>query len=222
MGAFGTLGGTAYPSGYYGLQHNFNVGWNQSTGLLGLGARLYDPQTGRFINRDPMGYGGGMNLYGYADDDPVDGFDPTGTETFSQWYYGGMGGASEALDNSPFFGGATAALGQAAGDYDCGCGSGLAVAAAGANWLWSAASVALMFVGDEPGCFIAGTPIQMADGSTKPIEKVKTGDAVVSRNARTGKTETKRVVNTIVHYHIPTITLSFSSGEKIVTTFELG
>lgn len=89
MGAFGTLGGTAYPSGYYGLQHNFNVGWNQSTGLLGLGARLYDPQTGRFINRDPMGYGGGMNLYGYADDDPVDGFDPTGTETFSQWYYGG-------------------------------------------------------------------------------------------------------------------------------------
>ena len=129
-----------------------------------------------------------------------------------------MGGLSDAVDNSPFFGGATAALGQAAGDYDCGCGSGLAVAAAGANWLWSAASVALMFVGDEPGCFIAGTPIQMADGSTKPIEKVKTGDMVVSRNARTGKTETKRVVNTIIHYHIPTITLSFSSGERIVTT----
>ena len=142
MGAFGTLGGTAYPSGYYGLQHNFNVGWNQSTGLLGLGARLYDPQTGRFINRDPMGYGGGMNLYGYADDDPVDGFDPTGTETFSQWYYGGMGGASEALDNSPFFGGATAAIGQAAGDYDSGCGSAAAVAEAGANWLLRAAAVA--------------------------------------------------------------------------------
>ena len=86
MGAWGTLGNTAYPSGYYGLAHNFNVGWNQTTGLLGLGARLYDSQTGRFINRDPMGYGGGMNLYGYAGDDPVDEFDPMGTERFSQWY----------------------------------------------------------------------------------------------------------------------------------------
>ena len=220
MGAFGTLGGTAYPSGYYGLAHNFNVGWNQTNGLLGLGARLYDLQTGRFINRDPMGYGGGMNLYGYADDDPVDGFDPTGTETFSQWYYGGMGGASEALDNSPFFGGATAALGQAAGDYDSGCGSAAAVAEAGANWLADAAGVALMFVGDEagPGCFVAGTPVQMADGSTKPIEKIKIGDAVVSRNATTGKTEPKRVVSTIVHYHISTIALTFANGEHIVTT----
>ena len=56
ISAWGTLGNRAYSSGYYGLAHNFNVGWNQTNGLLGLGARLYDPQTGRFINRDPMGY----------------------------------------------------------------------------------------------------------------------------------------------------------------------
>ncbi|MDD2653582.1 MAG: polymorphic toxin-type HINT domain-containing protein, partial [Candidatus Omnitrophica bacterium] len=30
------------------------------------------------------------------------------------------------------------------------------------------------------GCFLAGTPILMADGSTKPIEKVKVGDEVLS------------------------------------------
>ena len=90
-------------------------------------------QTGRFINRDPLGYGGGMNLYGYADDDPVNGFDPMGMSWASNfgssaaaWYYGGMGGLSDAVDNSPFFGGATAALGQAAGDYDSGCGSAAA------------------------------------------------------------------------------------------------
>ena len=84
----------------------------------------------------------------------------------------------------------------------------------------TATGVALMFVGDEagPGCFVAGTPVQMADGSTKPIEKIKIGDAVVSRNATTGKTEPKRVVSTIVHYHISTIALTFANGEHIVTT----
>ena len=58
----------------------------------------------------------------------------------------------------------------------------------------------------------------MADGTTKPIERIRIGDGVISRNAGTQKTETKRVLSTIIHYHIPTITLIFSSGEKIVTT----
>ena len=82
------------PSGYYGVvAHNFNVGWNQTNGLLGLGARLYDPQTGRFINRDPIGYAGGMNLYGYADDDPVDEGDPTGDIAGVATFPGFFGGA---------------------------------------------------------------------------------------------------------------------------------
>ena len=112
------------------------------TGLITDAFRKYDPSTGRFLNRDPIGYDGGMNLYGYAGDDPVDGDDPMGTETFSQWYWGGMGGFSQWLDNSFLFDGATAALGQAAGDYDSGCGSGLLVAAADANWLLRAGAVA--------------------------------------------------------------------------------
>jgi RHS repeat-associated protein len=34
------------------------------TGLFQYRNRYYDPQLGRFINRDPIGYGDGMNLYG--------------------------------------------------------------------------------------------------------------------------------------------------------------
>lgn len=32
------------------------------------------------------------------------------------------------------------------------------------------------------GCFTAGTPVQLSDGSTKPVEQVQTGDTVMSRN----------------------------------------
>ena len=42
-------------------------------------ARWYDPQTGAFITRDPIGHGSGeTNLYRYASGDPTNLTDPTG------------------------------------------------------------------------------------------------------------------------------------------------
>jgi hypothetical protein len=40
--------------------------------------RYYDPATGRFTQPDPIGLAGGMNLYGYANGDPVNFADPFG------------------------------------------------------------------------------------------------------------------------------------------------
>ena len=40
--------------------------------------RLYDPATGRFTQEDPIGLAGGINLYGYANGDPVSYSDPFG------------------------------------------------------------------------------------------------------------------------------------------------
>jgi RHS repeat-associated protein len=40
--------------------------------------RFYDPETGRYISADPIGFAGGMNLYSYVGGDPVNWIDPWG------------------------------------------------------------------------------------------------------------------------------------------------
>ncbi len=51
-----------------------------ATGLLHYRARWYDPQQGRFISEDPLGFEGGLNLYRYASNDPVNFIDPFGMQ----------------------------------------------------------------------------------------------------------------------------------------------
>ena len=70
-------------------------------------------------------------------------------------------------------------------------------------------------------CFVAGTLVQMADNSTKPIEQVQVGDFVKSRNPKTGLTEAKRVDRTYVRTAPQVVTLSFADSltHQVVDTF---
>ena len=55
-----------------------------AAGLLYRRNRYYDPQSGRFTQQDPIGLGGGLNVYGFAGGDPVNYSDPFGLCTFNK------------------------------------------------------------------------------------------------------------------------------------------
>jgi len=75
--AVGVNGGddTAYGFGFGG-QYGYRK--DAYTGDYLLGHRYYDPYAGRFVTRDPIGYKGGINLYGFAGNNPVNESDPNG------------------------------------------------------------------------------------------------------------------------------------------------
>jgi len=47
-------------------------------GIMIMGARVYSPAMGRFLQTDPIGIAGGANVYDYAGGGPVNGVDPSG------------------------------------------------------------------------------------------------------------------------------------------------
>jgi len=56
------------------------VATSQPSGIYYMRARAYSPQWGRFIQVDPIGYQGGINLYAYTGNDPVNQTDPMGLQ----------------------------------------------------------------------------------------------------------------------------------------------
>lgn len=65
--------------------------WDKETGLYYYNARYYDPMEGRFISKDPIGIRGGINLYSYVQNNPVNFTDPTGLVKWSGSFTGAAG-----------------------------------------------------------------------------------------------------------------------------------
>ena len=68
---------TAPEFGYAGMQYH------APSGLYLTKYRAYDPQTGRWLSRDPIEEVGGINLYGYVEGNPV-----SNTDTLGLWVDG--------------------------------------------------------------------------------------------------------------------------------------
>jgi RHS repeat-associated protein len=52
--------------------------WDAATGLVHFGAREYEPATGRWTRKDPIGFGGGDNAFAALVGDPINNTDATG------------------------------------------------------------------------------------------------------------------------------------------------
>jgi RHS repeat-associated protein len=130
------------------------------TGFYWLGARYYEPTSGRFLSADPMGQAASPSLYDYAGGDPVNRMDPDGrcdidltSKTFKwnghdipynqgdgQWITPNDLAANQAnqinalnSDPSVWSQAGSAAL-QGGADYLKGLGNGLEGAASGTLW----------------------------------------------------------------------------------------
>ncbi len=89
MSRSGYAGGHGYESGMITLEGE-NSALPPIT-LLHVGERWYNPSTGRFVQRDPIGLRGGLNVYAYCGSQPMTAVDPSGCTSIVDWLVGVLG-----------------------------------------------------------------------------------------------------------------------------------
>ena len=115
--SFGVYGAVEATSGVVSA-FGFTGAWtDESTGLVYLRARDYDPTTGQFLQVDPA-VDDTRQPYAYAYNNPLMWTDPTGLDVWGDIGNGVLGFAAGALD-SLTFGLSSMVLGAVIPDYDC-------------------------------------------------------------------------------------------------------
>ncbi|MEU0957160.1 RHS repeat-associated core domain-containing protein [Streptomyces niveus] len=170
-----TTSGTASTNPY-----TFTGRESDGTGLLYYRNRYYDPESGRFISQDPIGYAGGTNLYQYALSSPTTYNDPTGNSPMLAGCV--IGGLSEAgLDwLGQRLSGRKVNWGQIGTSAALGCAGGMI---GKIKWLSRGDSCLTI----PKNSFTADTLVLLADGTSKPIKEIQIGDQVLATDPKTGE-----------------------------------
>jgi RHS repeat-associated protein len=158
----GDASGTGF--GYVGYRYD------QETGLYHTGARYYDPRLGRFLQMDPIGQAGGLNLYAYVLNDPLNLVDPSGLIASTA---AGVVDATYSLIQNP------AALGHLA--------TGVVAGALGTSLKGGGAGLGLAgIVGDEPIAIGGGAAVYAAGRALQAYGAAEIATGLVLMNQKQG------------------------------------
>ena len=88
--AYLPFGAAAVQSGNLENRFNYVGAWgvtDDGNGLFFMRNRMYDAGTRRFLERDPIGWSGGSNIYAYVSGNPINQVDPNGFSAydFTMW-----------------------------------------------------------------------------------------------------------------------------------------
>ena len=196
-------GASFAPTDGYGFNARWGYVCDREVGTYYCQSRNYAPNLARWLERDPIGFAGGMNLYAYCWGQPR-GMGRTRRVKGPGPFVGGIAGGILGMGGGPAGVAGGAAFGTFLGSmYDGESARQAALDGAGAYFDTGAAltlgdpDILLDSIGcslaseggavaaeEEAGsqCFAAGTQVVMADGSTKAVEDVRAGDRVESRS----------------------------------------
>ena len=218
--AFGELvSGTSGRFGYVGA-HGYQTAASDTPGdpyaadmpYQHVGARYYDPTTGRFLQRDPIGIRGGPNVYAYVRSTPTRGVDPAGL--FDVW--SALKWTAKGAVEGIFI-----LLLTPEGEIAALCAAASPVAGLAAGGLekkdFQPPHVPDEFRDDMHVCFVAGTEVVTAAGSGA-IDQITPGDTILTVDLGSKSSTTSRVLLSGVTGHVSELIDVYIDGEHFRST----
>jgi RHS repeat-associated protein len=206
---------------------------DDGTGLYYYRNRYYSPTLQRFISEDPIGLLGGVNVYAYVGNNPVNYADLLGlkpTSRFGSFLAGfvdyfqpdpGAGSVMHHLTMRELMRGG--GYGVDEDDYDSGQGAGRAVETGvevyyGIRTGWEVADGLGEALARRRACFVAGTKVATPQGD-KAIEQVQVGELVLAADPEGGAARPQKVTRTFER-RAPEVLDIEAGGETITATPE--
>ena len=151
----------------------------EADGLYYMRARYYDAEVGRFISEDPIGFGGGINLYAYVGGNPINLIDPSGLVAADL-----LSGGEPLIQIAAHSGACWNSLGAAGGYGSCG-GSSIGCGSSAPNFIVSPSGTAYPVPRGAQG------PVPVINPAGKVTGSAFTG----GRGGANGQVDTIRIMN---------------------------